>query len=55
MIRQEQHAALDWMLEQRDVIAAHIEEGFAQAERGELIDGDDVITMLRRRRREKDS
>jgi len=55
MIRQEQHAALDWMLEQRDVIAAHIEEGFAQAERGELIDGDDMIAMLRRRRREKDS
>ena len=55
VIRHEQHAALDWMLEQREAIAAHIEEGFAQAERGELIDGDDVITMLRRRRREKDS
>ena len=55
MIRQEQHAALDWMLEQREAIAAHIEEGFAQAERGELIDGDDMIAMLRRRRREKDS
>jgi len=35
--RHEQHAALDWMIEHRDAIAAHIEEGFAQAERGELI------------------
>ena len=49
-IRHEQYAALDWMLEQRDAIAAHIEEGFAQAKRGELIDGNDVIAMLRRRR-----
>jgi predicted transcriptional regulator len=40
---------------QREAIAAHIEEGFAQAERGELIDEDDVIAMLRRRRRKKDS
>jgi len=48
--RHEQHAALDWMIEHRDAIAAHIEEGFAQAERGELIDGNDVIAMLRRRR-----
>jgi Arc/MetJ-type ribon-helix-helix transcriptional regulator len=37
----------DWMLEQRDTIAAHIETGFAQAERGELTDGDAAVEMLR--------
>src|ERR1035441_2242318 len=30
----------DWMTEQRETVAAHIEIGFAQAERGELIEGD---------------
>ncbi len=30
----------DWMLEEREGIAAHIAKGFAQAERGELIDGE---------------
>ncbi|HEV2989736.1 MAG TPA: type II toxin-antitoxin system ParD family antitoxin [Candidatus Angelobacter sp.] len=39
----------DWMLEHRESIAAHIERGFAQAERGELIDGDAAIETLRRR------
>ena len=29
----------DWMIEQREPIAAHIEKGFAQAERGQLVDG----------------
>jgi Arc/MetJ-type ribon-helix-helix transcriptional regulator len=40
----------DWMFEQREIIAAHIEKGFAQAERGELIDGDVALETLRRRR-----
>jgi antitoxin ParD1/3/4 len=40
----------DWMLDQREAVAAHIEEGFAQAERGELTDGDAAIEMLRQRR-----
>ena len=43
----------DWMLEQREAIAAHIEEGFAQSERGELIDGYVAIAMLRQRRAER--
>lgn len=43
----------DWMLEQRDAVAAHIEAGFAQAERGELIDGDVAVEMLRQRRAER--
>jgi Arc/MetJ-type ribon-helix-helix transcriptional regulator len=43
----------DWMLEQREAVAAQIEKGFAQAERGELIDGDGAIEMLRKRRAER--
>ena len=43
----------DWMLEQRERVTAHIEKGFAQAERGELIDGDAAIAMLRQRRFER--
>jgi predicted transcriptional regulator len=43
----------DWMLDQREAVAACIEHGFAQAERGELIDGDEAVEMLRRRRTEQ--
>jgi Arc/MetJ-type ribon-helix-helix transcriptional regulator len=43
----------DWMFEQREVIAAHIERGFAQAERGELLDGDAAVEMLREQRTER--
>lgn len=43
----------DWMLEERDAVAAHIKTGFAQAERGELIDGDAAVEMLRQRRAER--
>jgi Arc/MetJ-type ribon-helix-helix transcriptional regulator len=43
----------DWMLEQREAVAAHIETGFAQAERGELIDGDAAVEILRQRRAER--
>ena len=49
-IIREQLALGDWMLEQRATVAAHIEKGFAQAERGELIDGDAAVEMLRQRR-----
>ena len=40
----------DWMLEQGEAVAAQIAEGFAQAERGELIDGDTVLEVFRQRR-----
>jgi Arc/MetJ-type ribon-helix-helix transcriptional regulator len=40
----------DWMLAQREGIAAHIATGFAQAERGELTDGNEAVEILRRRR-----
>jgi antitoxin ParD1/3/4 len=43
----------DWMFEQREALAAHIEEGYRQAERGELIDGDAAVEMLRQRRAER--
>ncbi|MEP6715878.1 MAG: hypothetical protein ABJC09_09890 [Terriglobia bacterium] len=43
----------DWKFEERQAIAAHIEKGFAQAERGELTDGDAAIDMLRERRAER--
>ncbi len=43
----------DWMVEQREAMAAHIETGFAQAERGELVYGDAAIEMLRQRRSEQ--
>ena len=43
----------DWMVEQRDAVSAQIETGFAQAERGELTDGDAAVEMLRQRRAER--
>jgi predicted transcriptional regulator len=43
----------DWMCERREALAAHIEKGFAQAERGELVDGDAAVETLRQRRVER--
>jgi Arc/MetJ-type ribon-helix-helix transcriptional regulator len=34
-----QDAEESWTTEERQALAGHIEEGFAQAERGDLIDG----------------
>jgi predicted transcriptional regulator len=39
----------DWMLTDRDAIAAQIAEGFAQAEHGELIDAEQAIQILQER------
>ena len=52
-IIREQLQLEDWMVEQREAVAVHIETGFAQAERGELIDGDTAVEMLRQRRAER--
>ena len=41
------HEQEEWFAGNRDEIAALIEHGFAQSERGELIDGDDAATLLR--------
>lgn len=43
----------DRLPEQREAVAAHIEKGFLQAERGELTDGDAALEMLRKRRLEQ--
>ena len=40
----------DWMVKERDAVASHIAVGFAQAERGELMDGGAAVEMLRQRR-----
>jgi predicted transcriptional regulator len=37
------------MLTENEAIAAHIAEGFAQAERGELIDPEEAVRILRDR------
>jgi hypothetical protein len=52
IIRDQLHAQ-DWMVAQRQAVAVHIATGFAQAERGELIDGDAALEMLRQRRAER--
>jgi predicted transcriptional regulator len=44
------HEQEDWLARNRDEIADQIEHGFAQAECGELIDGDEVFSLLRGRR-----
>lgn len=43
----------EWIIEQREAVAAQIATGFAQAERGELTDGDAAVELLRQRRRNK--
>ena len=43
----------EWMTANRETVAAHIEKGYLQAERGELIDGDEALEMLRKRRVER--
>ena len=43
----------DWMLGQREEVAAYIAAGFAQAERGDLVEGDAVVEILRQRRAER--
>jgi predicted transcriptional regulator len=46
----EQYRNADWMIADRDAIAAKIADGFAQAERGELVDAEEVAQLLRNRR-----
>jgi Arc/MetJ-type ribon-helix-helix transcriptional regulator len=49
IIREQLHSE-DWLAEQREAVAAKIATGFAQAERGELMDGEAAVEMLRRAR-----
>jgi predicted transcriptional regulator len=46
----EQFRNEDWMQANRADLAAQIEEGFAEAERGELVDADQAVQMLQDRR-----
>ena len=41
-----QDAEESWTDEERRALSAHIEEGYLQAERGELIDGDQVRSEI---------
>ena len=43
-----QDAEESWTDEERSVLRAHIEEGYRQAERGELIDGEQVREEMQR-------
>ena len=52
-IIREQLQREDWLADQHELMAARIAKGFAQAERGELMDGDTALEMLRQRRAER--
>ena len=52
-ILREQLQSEDWLTDQRKAIAAKIATGFAQAERGELLDGETAVETLRQRRAER--
>jgi len=45
----EQYRDDDWLLTNREAIAARIDEGFEQAQRGELIDAGDAVQILKDR------
>jgi predicted transcriptional regulator len=46
----EQYCNEDWLLANKDAVVAQIEEGFAQAERGELQNAERAIQILQERR-----
>ena len=52
IIKEQLHCE-DWMPAQRDALAGQIATGFAQAERGELVDGEEAVRTLRQRRAER--
>jgi predicted transcriptional regulator len=47
---QEQYRNEDWLPADKEAIAAHIAEGFAQAERGELVDAEQAAGILHERK-----
>ncbi len=49
------HEQEEWLAGNGNEIAEQIEHGFAQAERGELIDGDEIPAILRARRSAQNS
>jgi predicted transcriptional regulator len=54
-VLQEQYRHEDWMQADREAIAAQIEEGFAQAQHGELVDAEEAIQILQERRKNDNS
>jgi antitoxin ParD1/3/4 len=52
ILREQLHRE-NWLAEPREAVAAKIATGFAQAERGELMDGEAAVEMLRQRRVER--
>lgn len=48
IVREQLHRE-DWLTEHREAVVAKIATGFAQAERGELMDGEAAVEMLRQR------
>ena len=46
----EQYGNDDWLMAEKKSFASQIDEGFAQAERGELVDGEQAIQILLERR-----
>jgi predicted transcriptional regulator len=51
----QQYGNEDWLLADKEAIAAKIETGYAQAERGKLIDAETAIQILRERRAKRHS
>jgi len=49
----EQLGLQDWMTAQREAIVAHIEKGLAEADRGEVMNADEALEMLRRGRAQR--
>jgi predicted transcriptional regulator len=52
-IIREQHEIDDWMLANRKEIAAQIEQGYAEAMRGELMTPEEVRRILQQRRQDR--
>jgi predicted transcriptional regulator len=52
ILREEQEMD-EWIAANREAVAAHVEEGLAQAERGETIPDYDVQRILQERRRQR--
>jgi predicted transcriptional regulator len=47
---QEQYRNEDWLLADKEAITSQIAEGFAQAERGDLLDVEQAVAILQERR-----
>jgi antitoxin ParD1/3/4 len=47
------HEQEQWLADNRADIAEKIEHGFAQAERGELVDGEEAFQQLRQRHEQR--